>query len=78
MSELENKELTLEAMEGVAGGYKKPDEKPGFIIYKIRKGDNLYRIAKANNCSVNDLLRWNPKISDKNVIYYDDYLYIKK
>jgi membrane-bound lytic murein transglycosylase D len=27
--------------------------------YRVRSGDNLYRIAQANACSVNDLMRWN-------------------
>jgi peptidoglycan lytic transglycosylase D len=27
--------------------------------YRVRSGDNLYRIAQSNSCSVNDLMRWN-------------------
>ena len=27
--------------------------------YRVKSGDNLYRIAQANACSVNDLMRWN-------------------
>ena len=78
MSELENMgaELSIEEMENVNGGYKRPPAKPGYIIYKIRKGDNLTRIARAHGCTVNDILRWNPKITDRNKIYFDDYLYI--
>ncbi len=81
MSELETKpavELNPEDMENVAGGYKKPPEKKGYFIYKIKKGDKLGQIARDNNCTVKDLMRWNPKITDPNRIYYDDYIYIQK
>ncbi len=27
--------------------------------YRVRSGDNLYRIAQNNGCSINDLIRWN-------------------
>ena len=78
MSELENMvaELSLEEMDQVSGGYKKPPAKPGYEIYKIKKGDTLGRIARHYQCTVADIMRWNPKISDKNKIYYDDYIYI--
>ncbi len=79
MSEFENNaiELSLEELDQIGGGYKKPAAKAGFIIYQIKKGENLTRIASAHQCSINDLLRWNPKITNKNVIYAGDYLYIK-
>lgn len=79
MEELENKlavELDLDALGEAAGGYKKPAEKVGFIIYKIVKGDNLTKIARRYNTTVEDLLTWNPKIKNKNLIYAGDYLYI--
>jgi LysM repeat protein len=28
-------------------------------IYHVKSGDNLYSLAKANDCTVNDLTRWN-------------------
>ena len=79
MSEFENLavELSADEMEKIGGGYKRPPEKSGYIIYQIQKGDNLTRIANRYHCTVNDLLRWNPKITDKNVIYAGDYLYIR-
>ncbi len=79
MSEFENKaiELSVEELDKIGGGYKRPPEKAGFIIYKIQKGDTLTRIAEKHDCTVNDLLRWNPKITDKNKIYAGDYLYIR-
>lgn len=33
--------------------------------YRVKSGDNLYRIAQANACSVNDLMRWNHLNSSK-------------
>ena len=81
MSEFENLEaveLDMNEMNEVAGGAFKPlPDKPGFIIYQISKGETLGRIAKRFGYTVKDLLDWNPKIVDKNKIYYGDYLYIR-
>ena len=81
MSEFENNpavELSMEELNAAAGGaFKKLAEKEGFIVYKIQKGDNLNRIAIAHHCTVRDLLKWNPKITNKNLIIVGDYLYIK-
>ncbi len=81
MSEFENLEaveLDMNEMNEVAGGAFKPlPDKRGFIIYQISKGETLGRIAKRFGVTVKDLMNWNPKIVDKNKIYYGDYLYIK-
>lgn len=81
MSEFENLEaveLDMNEMNEVAGGAFKPlPDKRGFIIYQISKGETLGRIAKRFGYTVKDLLNWNPKIVDKNKIYYGDYIYIK-
>ena len=81
MSEFENLEaveLDMNEMNEVAGGAFKPlPDKPGFIIYQISKGETLGRIAKRFGYTVKDLLDWNPKIVDRNKIYYGDYLYIR-
>ncbi len=83
MSEFEKNEameLNMEEMDQVAGGvnrFKTLTEKAGFIIYKVKKGDNLSRIANAHHCTVKDLLTWNPKITDKNQIFINEYLYIR-
>lgn len=45
------------------------DDKPGSNEYKVKKGDNLSRIAKAKGTSVSKLLELNPWIKDKNKIY---------
>ena len=74
----ENKELNLEEMNEVSGGYKKPAAKEGFIIYQIVKGDVLSRIARKFNTTEAMIMAWNPKIKNKNLIYAGDYLYIKK
>ena len=37
-------------------------------IYSVKSGDSLYTIAKANNATVPELLRLNPKIKN-NIIY---------
>ena len=81
MSEFENMEameLNLEEMDKVAGGAFKPLEpKKGYFVYQIVKGDTLNKISRKFNCTVADILKWNPKITDKNKIYYGDYIYIK-
>ncbi len=83
MSEFENTEameLSLDEMNEAAGGanrYKALTEKAGFVVYKVVKGDNLSRIAAKHHCTVRELLAWNPKITDKNRIYVNEYLYIR-
>ena len=71
-------ELSDAELNEVAGGAYKPlPAKAGFKVYKIQRGDNLTKIARAHKCTVNDLLAWNPKIKNRNLIYAGDYLYIK-
>ncbi len=83
MSEFENleaMELSMDEMDKAAGGanrYKALTEKAGFIIYKVKAGDNLNRIANAHRCTVKQLLAWNPKITNANQIYVNEYLYIR-
>ena len=36
--------------------------------YEIQSGDSLSKIAKANNTTVEDLMKKNPQITNKNVI----------
>ncbi len=77
---IEAMELNMEEMDQVAGGasrFKTVTEKAGFIIYKVKKGDTLIRIASTHHCTVSDILRWNPKITDKSRIYANEYLYIR-
>ena len=81
MSEFENFEaieLNLEDLDLATGGYKRPKDKEGFQIYQIKRGDTLGRLATSFGCTVKDLLKWNPKITNRNLIYAGDYLYIKQ
>ncbi len=81
MEDMENKlavELDVAELGGVVGGYKRPRDKEGFFIYKIVRGDNLTKIARRFDTTVKDIMRWNPKIKDKNLIYAGDYLYIEE
>ena len=74
----EKQELNMEEMGQVAGGYTKPAEKAGFIIYQIQKGDTLTKIANRYHTTVALIMSWNPKITNKNLINAGDYLYIKQ
>ena len=80
MTDIEKNELSAEEMSQASGGanrYKPLTDRPGFIIYKVRRGDTLIKIAKAHNCTEKDLMLWNPKITNRNEIYADEYLYIR-
>ena len=81
MTEFENMEaveLSMEEMDQVAGGYKRPIDKKGFIIVQIVRGDTLIKIANRYNTTVEQIMKDNPKIKDKRLIYTGDYLYIRK
>ena len=81
MSETENRtaaELEPEQLEQASGGYARPKDKEGYFVYQIKKGERLYDLAKRFCCTVEDILLWNPKITDRNKIYAGDYLYIRK
>ena len=73
-------ELNMEEMNDIAGGaFKKPAEKAGYRIYQIQANDTLIRIAnKFGIKSYKEILKWNPKITNPNLIRTGDYLYIKK
>ena len=70
-------ELSIEEMDAISGGYKPMAAKRGFTQIQIKKGDTLTRIAKAHKCTVADLMKWNPQIKNRNLIYAGAYLYIK-
>ena len=81
MTDFENMEaveLSAEEMDQIAGGYKRPDDKKGFIVVRIQKGDNLTRLANRYGTTVAQIMKDNPKIQNKNTIYAGDYLYIRK
>ena len=72
------RELNPDEMSMISAGAFKPLEpKKGFMVYQIVKGDTINKISRKFNCTVADILKWNPKITDKNKLYIGDYLYIK-
>ena len=73
----ENRELNLNDMEKVTGGGTLQD-KEGFWKYKIRRGDNLSKIAKEQRVTIDLLLKWNPQIVDPDFIKTGDELYIRE
>ena len=80
MSELENKAMELnenEMNEASGGAYKPLPYKPGFFQYQIQPGDNLTRIARMYNTTVNKLMSYNPQIKDRNLIRAGAYMYIQ-
>ena len=83
MSEFENleaMELSMDEMDQAAGGanrYKALTPKDGFFAYKVAKGDTLGKIAREFGCTVRDLMNWNPKITNVNQIYVNEFLYIR-
>ena len=82
MSDFENMEaveLTMEEMNEIAGGaFKKPEPKAGFLLHQVQPGDTLYKLGKKYHCTVDDIMSWNPKIKNRNMIYDGDWLYIMK
>ena len=71
-------EMKLEELTAAGGRYVKPIEKEGFVIYQIQRNDTLSRIAKRFGLkSYREILLWNPKIPNPNLIFCGDYLYIK-
>lgn len=46
------------------------------IIYTVKKGDNLYKIAREYGCSITQLKEWNPGLT--NLILVGDRLFIHK
>ena len=73
-------ELNLDELENVIGGNGGSPTvlpaKKGFRVYKIQSGDNLTRIAKKYNTTVNYLFENNDTITDKNFIRTGFYMYV--
>ena len=34
------------------------------VVHTVKKGDTLYSLARQYDCSVSDIRKWNPKMSD--------------
>ena len=75
-----NPELNLNEMEaaaGGAGGSAQPlPPKAGFMVYRIVGDDNLTKIAKKFNTTVDYLMKINPAITNKNFIRAGFYMYV--
>ncbi len=57
----------------------RPDYSKSFIriMYKVKKGDNLDKIAELFRVSVSDLKKWNPKDTAKKYLYPGMTLYVQ-
>lgn len=75
VSEAESNRRIAAADANIASQVGKIDN-PTVISYKIKKGDNLTKIAKANNTTVQALLRANPNVKNPNLIYAGETLTI--
>ncbi len=51
-------------------------DNPNFVNYKIKKGDNITKIAKEKKTTVQALLKANPKVKNPNLIYAGETLKI--
>ncbi len=56
-------EIRMEEMESASGGAG-----GDYVIYTVKKGDNLTKIARKYNVTWQDLARWN-SIPNPNLIY---------
>ena len=75
-------ELNLDQMEQVSGG-KGGSETPlrptdKYDVYKIQSGDNLTKIARKFNTTVQFLFDINATITDKNDITAGRWMYVPK
>ena len=78
---MSNVELNMDQMESVSGGRggspTKLPEKTGYIVYQIVGDDNLTKIAKKFNTTVNAIMKANPTtIDNKNFIRAGFWIYI--
>ena len=73
-------ELNLNDLEYVIGGNGGSPTvlpaKKGFRVYQILGGDNLTKIAKKFNTTVNFLFNNNDTITDKNFVRAGFYMYV--
>ena len=78
----DRKELNVNELEQVSGGSndggyeRRPREKAGCFIYKIRRGDTLSGLAGTYGTSVNRIMAVNPELVDPNFIVAGHYIYI--
>lgn len=79
---MENNELNIEEMEEISGGKneggydRRPQEKPGCVIYKIAPGQTLGKIARANGTTVEQIMKANKELKNPNFIRTGAYIYL--
>src|SRR5690606_20300653 len=64
-----NKVIAFIELEGLEEFNIRTNKDWNFRRFRIRKGDNLSIIAKSTNVQLSDILKWNPQIKDKDLIY---------
>ena len=76
------KELNQEQMEKVSGGkneggyMRKPPEKAGCVIYQVKHGETLGRIARDNGTTVERIMAVNKELKNENFVLPRAYIYI--
>ncbi len=74
------KEMSMEQMDRAAGGASRYDRLPdrdGFMVYRVQSGETLWKIARKFGFTVEELMAWNPKITDRNCVYANEEIYIR-
>ncbi|NLZ39357.1 MAG: LysM peptidoglycan-binding domain-containing protein [Firmicutes bacterium] len=74
-------ELTQATVEAFVELYDlKKKEEPGMTAktYIVQSGDNMYRIARNNNMTLEELASYNPHITDINYIEVGDIVFLSK
>ena len=65
MEEMKMQQMTDEELDTVAGGARVTGKT---VLYTVRRGDNLTKIAKRYRTSIQAIMDRNPIIKDKNFI----------
>ncbi len=50
--------------------------RPHRVVYQVRRGDTLYRIARRFKVTVGEIRKWNPKLTRRRVLYVGEKLVI--
>jgi hypothetical protein len=80
--ENEKIELNEEQMEKVSGGkneggyMRRPPERDGCVIYQVKPGETLERIARANGTTVQKIMRVNKELKNENFLTPRAFIYI--
>ena len=74
--------MTMNEMEEVTGGKneggftRKPKTKVGCMIYRIKSGDTLIKIAKRHGTTAQFLMKINPELVNRSYIVAGCYIYV--